>query len=81
MIPLLAIIRIRRPQGDFSLWLPVFVLWLLLVLLSPILAAAFMTRRVNPFAGLAGLAGLLGAANGLRLEVESPTASVQVRVF
>jgi hypothetical protein len=81
MIPLIAIIRIRRPHGSFSLWLPVFLLWPLLVLLTPVLAATFMARRVNPVVGLAGLGGLLGSSSGLRLEVESPSASVQVRVI
>ena len=81
MIPLLAVIRVQRPQGGFSLWLPVFLLWLLLVILSPLLAVSFLARRVNPLVGLAGLGGLLAASSGFRLEVESPAASIQVRVI
>ena len=81
MIPILAIIQVRHPRARFRVWLPVLLLWPLLVLLSPVLAASFLARRVDPFVGLAGLGGLLAAGSGLRLEVESPSTSVQVRVI
>ena len=86
MIPMLMIVHVS-PRGGPRLrfWLPLFLLWLLLaplaVLLSPIAAAVCLARGINPVTALAGACGVLGSATGLCVDVESPGASVLVRVI
>ncbi len=85
MIPLLAIVRVRRPRGRFDLWAPVILLWLVgalvALILSPLLFVFCLARRVNPIAMAVTLVRLVCALKGVNVEVESPAASVQVRLI
>ena len=85
MIPALAIVRVRHPRGGFRVWAPVLLLWPLAavaaLILSPILTAYWMIRRVNPFAAAGALVRLAFSLSGLNVEVESPSASVHVRLI
>lgn len=76
MIPLVAIVRLRRPgKRGLTLWLPLFLIWLLLlpviVLLLPIVILVLAAARARPFATLGALWGLMNALRGTRVEVDS----------
>ena len=85
MIPVLAIIRVRGPKGGLSFWAPVILVWLLGgligLILSPLLIVFCLARGRNPFAVAAGVAQLVCSLKGVNVEVEAPSASVQVRVI
>ena len=85
MMPLLAIIRIRHPRCRFTLWAPVILLWLVVavlgLILSPVLALGALAERRNPVALAAGFWGLVFALSGTVVEVDSPAASVLVRLI
>ena len=97
MIPMMMTLAVRhdgvdrytgqvRPEGDgLRLWLPLFLLWILVapfaLLLSPLLLIGMAYLRLNPFRASAALFGLLCAFAGTRIEVESPGASVNIRIF
>lgn len=76
----------RRPRRVVvRLWLPVFLLWILLAPLAllalPLLAVILMPRRVDPFAALAAGAAILFALSGTLVEVEAPEASIRLRLI
>jgi len=84
-MPMLAIVRIREAGGrDFSLWLPLLVIWLVLAPLALIILPFFFVllaiKRVNPAKGVAAIVGVLCALGGTVIEVESPQSSVFVRI-
>jgi hypothetical protein len=85
MIPVLAIVRIRDAKGGFSIWAPLFLLWPLMAVLALILAPFWsiyvLARGRNPAALAGGICGLIFSLRGARVEVESPAASVLVRVI
>jgi hypothetical protein len=73
-----------RGRGPIRLWLPMVLVWLLLlpfaVLLAPFLALWMIIRRMNPFRAMGALLGLLTALSGTRIEVDSPSAFVNIRL-
>ena len=85
MIPVLAIVRVRQPKGGFAIWAPVVLLWplaaIVALILSPFFAVYWTARRVNPFAVAGAMSRLVFNLRGLNVEVESPSASVQVRLI
>jgi hypothetical protein len=86
MIPLVAIVRIEPPHGRrIRLWLPLFLVWLLLVVLglvlSPLILIACLIARMNPFTAIWRLVGVFVAMAGTDIEVESPEATIVVRVI
>lgn len=85
MMPLLAIIRIRSPQVGFSIWAPVFLLWLLVALagliLSPVLVLGALAQGRNPVTAAAAFWRLVFALKGTVVEVEAPASSVLVRLI
>ncbi|MBU6296884.1 MAG: hypothetical protein KGJ79_04950 [Alphaproteobacteria bacterium] len=86
MIPLMMILRVRTNRGHFvRLWLPLFLLWLLvlplLVLLAPFYLAFCIIARVNPLRWIAALWALLSATAGTHIEVDTPHACVFMHVY
>jgi hypothetical protein len=86
MIPLIAVVRIEPRHGRrIRLWLPLFLVWLLLVVLglvlSPLILLACLIARLNPFQAIWGLVGVFVAMAGTHIEVQSPEAVVLVRVI
>ncbi len=85
MMPVLAIVRIRHPKGAFAIWAPVILLWPLLtavgLLLSPVLTGVALAKGRNPVAIADGLRRLVFSLSGTVVEVDSPTASVLVRLI
>ena len=97
MIPMMMTIAVRHDEVDYRsgfarpeshglrLWLPLFLLWILVLpfalLLSPLILIGLAFLRLNPFRAAAALFGLLCALAGTCIEVESPGATVNIRIF
>lgn len=75
-----------RPRGrrPIRLWLPMFLIWLLLaplvILAAPFAALWMLACRLNPFRVMGALLGMLTALSGARVEVDSPSAFVNIRL-
>ena len=85
MPPMFVIVRIHPSGGRaFRLWIPIFLLWLLLlpfaILLLPVLFVVCLMRRTNPLAATAAVFAILGSFNGMLVEIDSPQAKVFVHV-
>jgi len=86
MIPLIAVVQVQPRNGRrIRLWLPLFLVWLLLVvlglLLSPLILIACLIVRLNPFLTVWGLIGVFVSMAGTHIEVRAPDATVLVRVI
>ncbi|MEO6379576.1 MAG: hypothetical protein ABIO37_16260 [Caulobacteraceae bacterium] len=84
MIPWFAVVRIKPEHGrSFRLWLPLFLIWILLapfaLLLVPMMMVYAAICRVNPFAAIAAIGRLFWALGGVQVEVDSPHTSVLIR--
>jgi len=85
MIPLVAVVRLRNEDSrTFRLWIPLFLVWLLLLplglLLSPFIFIACLACRVNPFRGVAVMWQILNALADTNVEVEQRTAGVSFHI-
>lgn len=86
MIPFFAVVSVRPQHGrPIRLWLPVFLVWLLLVvlgiILSPLIVIACLIARLNPFLTVWRLIGVFVAMAGTDIEVQAPDAHVVVRMI
>jgi hypothetical protein len=86
MIPLFAIVHVRRPGGfNLRLWLPLILLWLLLapliLLVLPLAILIALVLGMNPFPLIAGAWRVLSATRGVRVDVDSPDATVFVHLI
>jgi hypothetical protein len=86
VIPVFAIVHVEPRRGRrIRLWLPLFLVWLLLavlgLLLSPLILIGCLIARLNPFATLWNLIGVFVALAGVNIEITSPDAAVLVRVI
>ena len=85
MIPLMARVVIDHGAGrPIRLWLPLFLVWLLLVvlgvILSPLILIACLIARMNPFTTVWALIRVFWALAGTHIEVQAPDAVVLVDV-
>jgi len=86
MIPFVAVVSLRNHQSrTFRLWIPLFLVWLLLlplgILLSPFIFVACLFCRVNPFRGVALTWQILNALTDTRLEVENRSAGMSFHIL
>jgi len=86
MIPFVAVVSLRNQQSrTFRLWIPIILIWLLLVplaiLLSPFIFIACLACRVNPFRGVAVIWQILNALNDTELEVEHRSAGMSFHIL
>jgi hypothetical protein len=86
MIPFVAVVSLRNHESrTFRLWIPLFLMWLLLVplgiLLSPFIFIGFLACRVNPFRGVAVLWQILTALADTKLEVEHRSAGLSFHIL
>jgi len=86
MIPFVAVVSLRNQESrTFRLWIPLFLMWLLLVplgiLLSPFIFIGFVVCRVNPFRGVAVLWQILTALADTKLEVEHRSAGLSFHIL
>jgi len=85
MIPLVAVVRLRNEDSrTFRLWIPLFLVWLLLlplgVLLSPFIFIACLVCQVNPIRGVAVMWQILNALADTNVEVEHRTAGFSFHI-
>ncbi|HEY1710059.1 MAG TPA: hypothetical protein VGG10_17445 [Rhizomicrobium sp.] len=86
ILPLVAVIRIRTLEGrHIALWVPLFLIWLLLlpfaVVLTPIFVIVCLAVGVDPFQAIAAFWRIFAAFCGTHVEVDSPNATVFVHVY
>ncbi|MBZ5686179.1 MAG: hypothetical protein LAP86_14190 [Acidobacteriia bacterium] len=86
MIPFVAVVSLRNQESrTFRLWIPLFLMWLLLVplgiLLSPFIFIGFLACGVNPFRGVAVLWQILTALADTKLEVEHRSAGLSFHIL
>ncbi len=86
MIPMFMVLRIRQGDGKaFSLWLPLFILWILLAplvfLALPLLLLVVLILGMKPLKFVTALWDVLCCSRGLRVEVAGKRNSVYIRVM
>ena len=86
MIPFVAVVSLRDQDScTFRLWIPLFLIWLLLlplaILLSPFVFIACLFCRVNPFRGVAVMWQILNALTDANIEVEHRSAGVSFHIL
>ena len=86
MTPNIAIVHISRPQHHgFHIWLPLFLLWIPLVLLSPliflIVLAVCIAGRVSVWKALKAFWDLSCSLPGTHVHVRSEGNQVTVRIL
>jgi hypothetical protein len=86
MIPFVAVVSLRNQESrTFRLWVPLFLMWLLLVplgiLLSPFIFLGFLVCRVNPFRGVVVLWQILTSLADTKLEVEHRSAGLSFHIL
>jgi uncharacterized membrane protein len=86
MIPFVAVVSLRNQDSrTFRLWIPLFLIWLLLlplaVLLSPFVFIACLFCRVNPLRGVAVMWQILNALTDTNIEVEHRSAGVSFHII
>jgi uncharacterized membrane protein len=86
MIPFVAVVSLRNHQSrTFRLWIPLFLVWLLLlplaILLSPFIFIACLVCRVNPWRAVALLWQMLTALADTNVEVEHRSAGMSFHIL
>lgn len=86
MIPFVAVVSLRDQESrTFRLWIPLVLIWLLLlplgILLSPLILIACLVCRANPLRGVAVVWQILNALNDTQFEVEYRTAGMSFHIL
>jgi hypothetical protein len=87
MPPLFLIVHIlpSRSNRGLRLWVPVFLIWILLLpfvlVLLPVFFVVCAAIDIHPFKTLGAFAQVLGSLGGTHVEVESPDANVFIHVY
>ena len=86
MTPHLAIVQIETPQWrSIPLWIPLFLLWIPAILLSPFLFIVIfglaIAGKVSPWHAFRVLWDLLCALPGTHVRVTSDEAKVRVQIL
>jgi hypothetical protein len=87
MIPLVGVINVKHwPRSrSFRLWIPLFLLWLLLlpfaVLLLPVFFVVCLICRVNPFRAIATFWSILASLRDTHIEIDNRDALVLIRIL
>lgn len=71
-----------KPRRRFRLWIPMILVWLLLLpfvlLLAPIVFVACLVYEVEPFRGTWVYWQLFNSLRGVRVEVEDPESKIRI---
>ena len=86
MTPNIAIVHVSNPHWrGIHLWLPLFLLWIPLVLLSPLIflvvLAACLAGRVNPWRAIAAFWAISCSLPGTHVHVSAHGNQVMVRIL
>ncbi|MEI9994641.1 MAG: hypothetical protein WDM91_08610 [Rhizomicrobium sp.] len=85
--PMLAVVHIQpsRARRGIRLWVPLFLIWLLLLpfilVLLPVYFVICAVMDIAPFKTLGAFFAVLGSLGGMHLEVDSPDAAVFIHVY
>jgi hypothetical protein len=85
MTPNIAVVRISNPHWrGFNLWLPLFLLWIPVVLLSPllliVLLALSITGRIPMGRMIGAFWGVVSSLPGTQVRVSAQGNHVSVRI-
>ena len=85
MLPLIARVHVINRSGrGVRLWVPLFLVWLLLlpfaIVVLPILFVIWVVADVDPWPALKTIWNFLSSFSGTNVEVDAPDASVFVHV-
>jgi uncharacterized membrane protein len=71
-----------RPRRRFRLWIPLLLVWVLLlpffVLLTPLVFVACLAFKVDPLRGVSVYWQLFNGLRGLRVEIEDRGARIRI---
>ena len=86
MIPFVAVVSLRHQESrTFRLWIPLFLIWLLLLplvlVLSPFIFLACLVCRVNPFRGVLVLWQIVSALTDTQVDVEQRSAGMSFHIL
>jgi hypothetical protein len=86
MTPNLAVVEIRATHWHMPrLWLPLFLLWIPVILLSPLILLVFVAAgfafRINPWRTIAVLWQILCALPGIDVRVTADGTHVFVKIL
>lgn len=86
MIPTLALVHVEQPSGRrIHLWLPLFLLWILLLILSPLILLLVLVYglagQVSPWRVITSFGSLLWNLSGTEVRVAAEGRRVMVRVL
>ncbi len=86
ILPLVAVVRIHTLEGhNLNLWVPLFLIWLLLIpfaiVLAPVFVIVCLAINVDPFLAIGSFWRLISGIAGTHVEVDSPSATVLVHVY
>ena len=77
-----AVATALKPRRRLHLWIPLLLVWVLLVpfilLLAPLVFVACLIAKVDPFQGVSVYWQIFDALRGLRVEVDDPGARIRV---
>ena len=85
--PLLALVQIlpNTVHRGIRLWVPLFLIWLLLLpfvlVLLPVYFIVCAVIDIDPIRTLGTFLRVLGNLNGMHVEVDSPSAAVLIHVY
>jgi len=86
VIPNIAVVQIETPHWrSIPLWIPLFLLWIPIVLLSPIIllviVALSIAGKVTPWHALSVIWGIVCSLPGTHVRVTTEGTKVQVRIL
>jgi len=86
MTPNLAIVHVYNPHWrGFKIWIPLFLLWIPVILLSPllflVLFAVCLVGRINPFRAIAVFWAITCGLPGTHVHVHAEGNQVLVRIL
>jgi hypothetical protein len=85
MIPMVLAVRVHaHPDKAVRVWIPLFLVWLLLLpfvlVLAPIAMIVALVLGFNVWRGTGAIVSVFTGLSGLRVDVEAPGASVLVNI-
>lgn len=86
MIPTLALVHVEQPSGRrIHLWLPLFLLWIVLLILSPLILLLVLVYcavgQVSPWRAIVVLCSLVWNLSGTDVRVTAEGRRVSVRIL
>ena len=86
MIPSFAILQVEAPHFHMPrLWLPLFLLWIPVILISPLILIVIfglsMAGRIGPWRAIAVFWSILCALPGTHVHVSTHDSKVLVRIL